>query len=155
MNVTVHFQRYKEAARNLWNTYFFNNGSVNWDDHEIFGEIDKMLFGKIVLDEIAETKTLAYDVAITMFRIRSVNDGLSIIVNRTGDGGYWDHPVTALVHDEYEIQFESYFDWDDLGIKDYRYMKSRILNSKKHQEIIGHKALIESQHVEVHLISLA
>jgi len=154
MNVTSKFNKYREVIRHLWNTGFYNDGTANWNDHEIFLEIDKLLFGQLVLNAIAETKHIDFTSASTMFRLKGTSNGLPVIVNRTGDGGYWDHPVTALVHDEYEIQFESYFDWDELGIKDCRYIASRILNSKKHPEIAGHKALVESHYVEIHLRDL-
>ena len=154
MNVTNSFNRYREAIRHLWNTYFHNDGTATWNDHEIFQEIDELLFGQMVLTSIAETKCLDFASVSAMFRLKGTSDGLPVIVNRTGDGGHWDHPVNSLVHDEYEIQFESYFDWDELGIKDCRYITSKILHSKNHPEIIGHRALIESQYVEIHLRNL-
>ena len=118
MNVTIHFQNYKEAIRNLWNTYFYNNGKANWDDDELFEGIDRMLFEKIVLGNINQTIGVNTDTAATMFRLKSHSDGLPIMVNSMENEGRWDHPVTALINDMYEIQFISYFDWDTLGIKD-------------------------------------
>ena len=149
MNVTSSFNRYKESIRNLWNTYFYNNGTAGWDDHEFFEDIDKLLFEKLIITDILEIKEVKYDLALKLFRLKGTDNGLPIMINRTGDGGAWDHPITALIHDEYEIQYESYFDWDQLGIKDCRYIMSKILYSKMHPEIIGHKALIESQYVDI------
>jgi hypothetical protein len=147
MLVTNHFDQYKEATRGVWNTYILCDGRADWDDHEVYQEIDRLLFETTVLKKIGFDRCRKFH---GKFKVRSKggHDCLPVIVNRDGDGGYWDHPVTALINDDYDIDFIEFFDWDQLAHRDNRYVMARIITSSKHPEINGHKALIETQYVD-------
>ena len=146
--ITGLFDKYKEATRNFWNIYITNDGNGTWEDFEIFSEISELLFEAVVLKPLGIDRSKKVDVK---FKLRAKSGNcIPLMVNRTGDGGGWDHPVTALINDEYDIEFIDYFDWDQLGIKDNRYFTVKILVSKNHPEINGFKALIETQYVDVY-----
>jgi len=147
MNVTREFDMWKEATRNLWNLYFVKNGKSDWESHEIFQEIEKALFEQIVLKNIGINRSI--ELKGTFKLLARSNNVIPVMVNRTGESGYWDHPITSLINDVVDIKFIEYFDWDQLGIRDNRYMMSRILSSRLHPEINGFKAIIESHYVDV------
>ena len=148
MKVTNAFDQYKEASRNLWNSYFLKDGIATWEDHEIFGEIEKLLFEKIILIQLGIDRSSPINGGFKL--TAKANGCIPLMVNRSGDGGNWDHPVTALINDEHDIDFIEYFDFDQLSVKDNRYIMARIIASRNHPEINGHKALIETQHVDVY-----
>ncbi len=149
MKITNQFEQYKEASRHIWNTYFLKEGKATWEDYEIFEEIERLLFERIVLTSLGLNRSTPFD---GRFKVtaRDGHNCLPIMVNRTSDGGYWDHLVTALIDDNYGMDFLEYFDFDQLSIKDNRYIIAKIIFSQKHPEINGHKAMIESQYADIY-----
>jgi len=154
MRITNEFDKYKEASRNIWNLYFFKDGNATWEDQEIFSELEELLFEEIVLIKLGINRE---NMINGKFKLLAKNNHncIPVMINRTGDGGYWDHPVDALIEDEHDIEFIEYFDFDQLAIKDNRYVIAKIISSRKHPEINGHKAMIESQYVDVFYIKSA
>jgi hypothetical protein len=69
-----------------------------------------------------------------------------IMLNRETSSGYWDHPVTEVTR-QAELCFLAFFDWDQLGYKDNRYVRIRVNRWPSHPEVVGKDALIDTQYV--------
>ena len=64
------------------------------------------------------------------------------MINRTGDSGYWDDPVTQLEKDDCELRFIQFFDWWDLGFRDFAFYRVRIVASPRYPHLVGRDALV-------------
>ena len=63
--------------------------------------------------------------------------------------GYWDHPVSRVQPSEVELHLLRFFDFEQLGYRDYRYFEVIIHASAVYPDIIGRAALIEFDHARV------
>ncbi len=78
------------------------------------------------------------------YHIKGKNNEVFAMINRTiPAAGYWDHPIQRVKSDETDIRLISLFDWDEIGFRDMRYLRVRIVASP-HKELIGRDALIEA-----------
>jgi hypothetical protein len=76
--------------------------------------------------------------------------GIRILINRDMPrSGYWDHPVSVVQQNELELQLLRFFDFDQLGVRDFRYYEVLISASAKYPEIVGRVALVEVQDAKV------
>jgi hypothetical protein len=64
------------------------------------------------------------------------------MVNRTGTGGYWDDPVTDIEPDDCDLRFIQFFDWWDLGFRDFAFYRVRIVGSQRYPHLVGRDALV-------------
>ena len=89
--------------------------------------------------------------ALPGFRIvPAVEQGTPIFINRDlPRSGYWDHPVSRVRPDEIELDLLRFFDFDQLGYRDYRYFEVMVHGSTHYPDIIGRAALIEVEHARV------
>jgi len=69
-----------------------------------------------------------------------------IMLNRAVDSGYWDHPIREVTRDA-QMVFVCFFDWDQLDVRDNRYVRVLVQAWPSKSEAIGKHALIESQYV--------
>ncbi len=67
-----------------------------------------------------------------------------IHVNRSAEmtSGYWDDPVNRVEPDALDLRFGQYFDWWQLGFRDFAYYRVRIEGSRPHPGLIGRDALV-------------
>jgi len=155
-NVTEVFERYRECARHLRNTYFSTIQSKDWECIEDFDAVDEVLFERMVLQRLED----AWSPRLTKARMKeflrlvpSSESGVPVMIScEKEQSGVWDHPLTRLAPGDAEIAFTSYFDWDQHALIDLRYYKGQILASQKHPAIVGHALFIETQYAEVHYI---
>ncbi len=148
-NITKVFEKYREAARHLRNTCYLPADQNDWDTIEDFREVSALLFKHFVLEELQieqdSINWLEYD-----FCIESTADDLPILVNRDGESGYWDNPITKVKKGELKIHLIDYFDWNPMAQIDFRYFRVRIIDSEKYPELIGFEALIETIYANVY-----
>jgi len=151
VNVNKIFDKYREAARHLRNVYYCNNNhESDWGLRSDFNEIRKLLYHHLILNELDLTEVRDFrNEPSKYFNLVSDGNILPAMINRNGDSGYWDHPITKLVDDEYDIRFIDYFDFDQMGHCDFRYILARIFFSKNHPQINNYNALIETQYVQI------
>jgi hypothetical protein len=77
-------------------------------------------------------------------------DGTPILINRTSPpAGYWDHPVRSVKPEEVVLRFVRFWDWDDLGHRDFEYIEVAIEAFPQHSDLVARPALLEVQHVRV------
>jgi hypothetical protein len=62
--------------------------------------------------------------------------------------GYWDHPIQQIKAEGTDIRLISFFDWDEIGFRDMRYFRVRIVTCPN-KEIEGRDALIEADSCNV------
>jgi hypothetical protein len=74
------------------------------------------------------------------------SDRAPIMVNRSQESGYWDHPLVHVTKDV-KLAFLCFFDWDQVGVKDNQYVRVVIVDWPAHPEVTGFQALIEAQYV--------
>ncbi len=155
-NVTGLFERYRECARHLRNTYFSTVESKNWEVIEDFDDINAVLFERMVLFKLEDSWSDRLCKERMREFLRLVPSGVygaRVMISRERKNtGSWDHPITRLAPDDAEIAFTDYFDWDDHALIDFRYYRGEILQSNKHPEIVGHELFIETQHADVFYI---
>jgi hypothetical protein len=154
IDITQEIQRYREAARHLWNSCLMSR--VNTSSgvvYEAFGRICEELFEVVVLDpyDIDES---AEQLNITGFQslrvVPAVSAGTPILVNRTQPTGpYWDDPMTSVKAQDIELGLIGFFDWDSYGLIDMRYLRVRILGCPSHPVLVGREALIEILNAKV------
>ena len=73
-----------------------------------------------------------------------------IMVNRDTNGsGYWDDPVSRVALGEMELRLVDFFDWDELGMRDFTYLRVRIVASAAYPHLVNRDALLECAYVKV------
>jgi hypothetical protein len=86
----------------------------------------------------------------------AVETGVPIAINRASPPGpYWDHPVNRIAPGEARMRFVRFFDWDELGPRDFEYLQVRLAEFPAHRDLVGRYALVEFEYARVHLIELA
>jgi hypothetical protein len=158
-DVTNLFSTYRECVRHLWNAYFrpVAEPTQNWDVRDEFDTVARGIFSSLVLQPLsASDRQLSPESAATPsvlpgFRIVPASEhGAPILINRDlPRSGYWDHPVSEVRPADVELHLLRFFDFDQLGWRDYRYFEVVIHSSPTHPDIIGRAALIEFVYAKV------
>ena len=158
-DVTYLFSIYRECVRHLWNTFFrpVAQPTQDWDVRDEFDTVARDIFSSLVLRPAGASGCELSSAwshepsALPGFRI--VPGGLygaSILINRDlPRSGYWDHPISEVRPDDVELHLLRFFDFDELGFRDYRYFEVFIHSSPTYPDIVGRVALIEVQHAKV------
>ena len=155
--VTDIFERYRECARHLRNTYFSTIESKDWETIKDFEAVDDVLFERMVFSKLEDVRSPRLSKARMSELLRlipSSQHGVPVMISRDKGqtSGAWDNPIDRLTPEDAEIAFTGYFDWDSHALIDLRYYRGQILSSKKYPAIVGHALFIETQYAEVHYI---
>ena len=122
----------------------YNNDG--WLFEERFFVVQTVLFQKLVTEPAAISDTkygcCQHDILVEL----SCGDLAPIMLNREIDSGYWDFPIDKVTKNA-RLLFVSFFDWDQLGFRDHRYVRVQVDRWPSHVEAVGKHALIESQYV--------
>jgi hypothetical protein len=142
--------QFRLASRQLFNQFYrvsdpYNNDG--WPLEERFSHVQEALFQTLVVEPAKLPAT----------RYGDVNPGISvelrqaelapIMLNRDVDSGYWDHPIREVTR-EARMAFVRFFDWDQLDVRDNRYVRVLVQAWPSKPEAIGKHALIEAQYVK-------
>ena len=150
MTLDESLNQFRLASRELFNGYFrvaekpYENGG--WLQEERFSFVQESLFEQLVAQphELPEAKYGSRQPGISV-SLRA-GEFAPIMVNRSTDSGYWDHPLVEVTK-EVRLSFMRFFDWDQLGIRDNQYVRVVIEAWPSHPEVNGFQALIEAQYV--------
>ena len=148
-DVTPLMNEYRECVRHVWNTHVqvLAEAENDWDVRDGFNEVAARLFRLIVLralcreewefaaDHWADPKPFPFLHVV-------VERTCEIMVNREMTSGYWDDPVRVVEPEDLQLRFLQYFDWDDLGVRDWAFYRVRIVGSAKYPPLIGKDALL-------------
>jgi hypothetical protein len=158
-DVTQLFTTYRECVRHLWNTYFqpVAASASDWDIRDEFDAIARSIFSTLVLRPLDDFEhelspaSAERPVVLPGFRVVPIPDsGVPILINRDMPRrGYWDHPVSRIRPAEVELHLIRFFDFDELGFRDWRYYEVFIHSSATYPDTVGRAALIECKHATV------
>jgi len=148
-DVTPLMQSYRECVRHIWNSYFRAEAEPrqDWDLRDRFYDAALILFRALVLHglDVDDSRMLADyrgdQQPLTFLRLE-VDSRSEIMVNRTGTSGYWDDPVTSIEHGDCDLRFIQFFDWWDLGFRDFAFYRVRIVASPRYPHLVGRDALV-------------
>jgi len=159
VDVTPLFSSYRECVRDLWNTYFrpLAEPTQDWDVRDEFDAISLSLFSSLVSQPLSASDNKlapawsAEPTPLPRFRVvPAIELGTPIFVNRDlPRSGYWDHPISLVRPGDVELQLLRFFDFDQIGCRDYDYLEVVIHASAPHPEIVGRAALIEFSHAKI------
>jgi hypothetical protein len=156
-NVTDQFNRYRECARHLWNSYFVEKTSSapKWELRDAYDDICTRLFSSLVLVPLGKSgssKSRSYDASpepLLFIRVIPVAD-MRIHVNRDATPGpYWDYLDDLVNGNDLDMRFIDCFDFEVLEFRDFRYYRTRIVASKTRMDIVGRDALVASNNVQI------
>ncbi len=140
---------FRLASRELFNHFYRvsepykNNG---WEYLERFVRVEAELFQTLVV-EPANLPEVRYGGLVSSIRVELRHGEIApIMLNRGIDTGYWDYPVEEVTRDA-ELLFVRFFDWDQLDVMDYRYVRVKVENWPTLEAAVGKHALIETQYV--------
>jgi hypothetical protein len=157
IDVTNEFNKFREAARHVWNTYFQEQAerNQNWDLRDEFSKIYVDLFNAIVKCGLPQSAPSIPHLwvgevkVLSDYRVRGNDPNVPIMISRTiPSSGYWDYPVQRINSEQTDIRLISVFDWSELGFRDMRYFKVRIVASLN-KDIVGRDALVEANNCRV------
>jgi hypothetical protein len=149
-DVTALMNEYRECVRHLWNTNFSEDATESepdWDLCDEFNEIAALLFRTLVLRKLGlddvNVRPAQYSPQEPFPFLRiEVDSGSEIMVNRGEGTGYWDDPFRRVEKGELDLRFIQFFDWQNLGFREFAFYRVRIVSSKKHQHLVGRDALL-------------
>jgi hypothetical protein len=144
-------QRYIEATRSLWNTYF-RNEDVSDDTVRRFEEIRHLLFASIVLAPLdRKDDREKEDDPIRCFQVQAGSGPLTVLVEQSSDDGdhYWEAAPKDADFSTADLQFVDLFDWDPRAFRDMAYVKVWIAQGSSNADFDQRYALFERQSVSV------
>lgn len=142
-DITVLMTAYRECARNLWNVYFSRKENVGGalDD---FDEIDRRLFEALVVNELDYEEDLG-EPPRPLLRVvpRCRTEILIEQPHGPGEATPWgERSRRFVVPDEISLEFLGYFDFEQIPIKEYRYLECKILRMSGQVAWEGRRALL-------------
>lgn len=146
-DLDVRLRRFRIASRELFNTYFalsepWKNSDAAWQSAENFSEIEALMFKHMVL--VPENLLIIrYGQAHPEIKVgaKAGIQSLPAKINREISSGYWDFDLSELPSDV-TLGFISFFDWSDIDIRDYEFVKVIVQKSPSDPRIIGKQALV-------------
>ena len=158
-DVTDLFGSYRECVRHLWNAYFrpLAEPTQNWDVRDEFDAVARAIFSSLVLRplgvlnlELSRASSPDPSVLPGFIILPGVEQGTPIFINRAlPRTGYWDHPINRIRPSEVELHLLRFFDFDELGYRDFRHYEVVVHASPTYPDLVGRAALIEFHNAKV------
>ena len=119
-------QRFRLASRALFNSHFYetSNQERAWDAAERFEAVEEQLFAALVTYP-AQLPAFAYLDLQTEIGVRFKAGCKTSLIVEVENANWVRRELPA--GDAVRMCFESFFDWDQAGIKEYRYARVQIL----------------------------
>lgn len=141
-------RRFRIAGRELFNNHFRLEGpsriDESWDLAERFSDVERILFASLVIIP-SSLERVQYGLLHEGIAVVPESES-PVLLNRDIASGYWDHPVTRVTN-SVRLHFLQFFDWDDLGVRDNKYVRAVVGEWPGHSELVGKHALIETDYV--------
>lgn len=159
-DVTPLFASFREAARHLWNTTFYRPEfipEVDWDRRDSYSRVVTELFSAVVLapldapDQALPPMWEHTPQPLARFIVQpNVSTDVPIDINRaTPRTGYWDDPVNRIARGDARMNFVRFFDWDELGLRDFALVEVQVAEFPKYPALSGRYALLEFGYVQI------
>lgn len=144
MNLNDRMIQFRLASRDLYNNYFYSASRAAASEAlERYSNVLEALFSNMVSFP-EKLQDVSYNETQANIEVLLKNEAQRIYyIEVETKLGYWE-AVKIPTNNSLKINFECYFDWDDLAIKDNRYIKGVIVSFSGNEEFIGKKALIEA-----------
>ena len=160
-NATDLFLRYREVVRGAWNLGFrveLTNGPADYRAVEIFQNAAARLFKGMVLWPLglpARVRDPWTPGDAGSFEVRVRNDrATQLLVDRylpTSPHHAFGSPTVSIRPGDCDLRFLEWFDWEQLGVRDFAYLKVLITRFPGHPEFEGRYALVTVGDCEVWL----
>jgi hypothetical protein len=162
-DITTLVASYREAARQLWNCHYVpslkrrERWEDRWDVRDSFDRVAIAMFSSLVLEDLgmADVASLApvsagNPVAQPGILVSpSSATGAPIMINRDRPrSGYWDHPRDRLAPNDAELHLARFFDFDDIGLRDFRYLEVYIASATD-SDLVGRWALLDFEYARI------
>jgi hypothetical protein len=150
MDLDATMSEFRLASRELFNRHFrvanpYENGG--WTLEERFTALQTVLFEMLVARP-SELPLERYGLPQPRVSVSlRLGDFAPLMINRGIDSGYWDHPIREIDR-EAALRFVSFFDWDQLGVRDNMYVRVVIISWPRASELEGKHALIGANYVQ-------
>jgi hypothetical protein len=150
-DITSLLNKYRECSRNLCNEYFRLEEDADFmrkaDAHDLFVQVDKVLFSTLVLSNIGmESHAAKFGVEPLPFMrvIPSASGSMPIHINRPSSdrNRYWDEKVDQVSGNEAGLIFISYYDYNSYDFIDHEFYLTRITTFQRHPHLVGRDALV-------------
>jgi len=149
MTLNDRMHQFRLASRELFNNYFHVkvHGEERWDAEERFSNVEEELFMALVtwpeklpeIDYHEEQKNI-------QVKLQKLFSSAPWLLSRGSDTGRWDDPQATCTPSA-RLNFISFFDWDQVGIKDNQFVKVLVASWPEHPELVNREALIEVRYV--------
>ena len=138
--------QFRLASRHLYNTYFYSPSSDDvLDAEERYSNVLESLFYNMV-SYPEGLKEIPYYETQTKIVVFLKNEAQRIYhIDVETSSGNWERVRIQKSTNALKMNFECFFDWDELGIKDNRYIKGVIVSFPEYKEYIGKQGLIEAE----------
>jgi len=147
--------KFRDMARMIWNVAFWPNTDLQSDDSFVIGdytaafdEAMARLYEGMVLLPLGQTQRVEDlnhpDTTVPLFiEVKSLNSQRLIDQNLPSDGDHiWMPMGVPLDSGSYEFHFRTFFDWDQLGHRDFNFIEVLVHRMDRMPNAVGHHALI-------------
>jgi len=154
-DITFYMQKYLEAKRGIWNTYFCRpDYTYSNDILDYYEYIDYYLFYALVLHPIDRKlpKSFRYgDQPIPYIYIvpRDTLAKMEVEVCPPSDGNKVYESRLIDFSKQLSLSYIRYFNWDHYGFVTYPYYLTKVMQCESDPEIVGFNLLIETQYCQV------
>ena len=154
MIITDRIELFREAARHIWNAYFRDEAEScqDWDLRDAYSDVYVALFNALVkfrLPDGAPSIPHLWDSGKTVlmpYRLVATTEQTSVMISRNIPAStYWDHPTDRISMKTADLRLIGLFDWNDLGFRDFRYYRARIVAADD-PDLVGRDALVDVAH---------
>jgi len=152
MNITGQINRYREAVRQTWNSFFLGlPDDVKFGEAtEAFGGVIKLLFDALVLAPAAVDDQVG-ELGVIPFKNLKVTPQIAsaVMLNRASPRTpYWDEPCPDAF-DDAVFALMGVFDWDSYGFIECRYLMVRVMAWPSRPDLVDRDALVDAIYAKV------
>jgi hypothetical protein len=145
MSIHDRLVTFRLASRQLFNGFFRHSikSAAALEDEERFGNVEDELFSMLVSDPEGIANTTYHEPQHEiLIKFQAGIRSKRWLVNRASSWG------EEICPDDAELHFEAFFDWDQMGVKDYQYVRVWVADCPSQIPLVGMEALVEFQDVE-------
>ena len=155
IEVTSEIHGCREAVRHLWNSHFVRLlGRVpDGEVIDLFEQATEVIFNALVLhaccisDPASNLNCAPFPSLLVVPETQSAG---RVLINRDlSPSGYWDGAPQQLTLSATTFELIGFFDWDQFGYIDLRFLRTRISDCAERPDLIGRDALIDVGYAKV------
>lgn len=138
--VTEHVLAYRECARTVWNTYF-RHLPDGW--HEFINVDHELFVGLVLVQSFDGYGFGSPGSGLVRLRPSFGPKGIEVLWARSEqEGRCWHWKARQLEPSQMELSFLKFFDWESEGIRDFRFVRARVVECIEAPDLIGADVLL-------------